>query len=81
MPLQLHNTFAREKQVFVPIDPNDVRMALDAGCAAATILPRGGVPADEEAQQLRVAFDGDAPGVKLKLLEQLAQCCPVINPL
>lgn len=26
MPLQLHNTFARAKQEFAPIDPNQVRM-------------------------------------------------------
>ena len=46
--------------LFLSADPNDVRMALDAGCAAATILPRVGLPADEEVPQLRIAFDGDA---------------------
>lgn len=46
--------------LFLSADPNDVRMALDAGCAAATILPRRRISADEEVQQLRVAFDGDA---------------------
>jgi 5'-nucleotidase len=35
-------------------------MALDAGCAAATILPLGRISGDEKAQQLRIAFDGDA---------------------
>lgn len=46
--------------LFLSADPIDVRMALDAGCAAATILPLGSFTADEEAQQLRIAFDGDA---------------------
>jgi len=46
--------------LFLSADPNDVRMALDAGCAAATILPSGYLAGDAEAQQLRVAFDGDA---------------------
>jgi len=47
--------------LFLSADPKDVRMALNAGCAAATILPLGGFSAgDAEAQQLRIAFDGDA---------------------
>jgi len=46
--------------LFLSADPNDVRMALDAGCAAATILPLGRFSGDAEAQQLRIAFDGDA---------------------
>lgn len=46
--------------LFLSADSNDVRMALDAGCAAATILPLRRIPAEEEAQQLRIAFDGDA---------------------
>jgi len=50
--------------LFLSADPNDVRMALDAGCAAATILPPlpplGRFSGDDEAQQLRIAFDGDA---------------------
>jgi len=46
--------------LFLSADPNDVRMALDAGCAAATILPLRPFSADEEDRQLRIAFDGDA---------------------
>lgn len=46
--------------LFLSADPNDVRMALDAGCAAATILPLGGLSGRDEAQQLRITFDGDA---------------------
>lgn len=46
--------------LFLSADPNDVRMALDAGCAAATILPLRGFSEDDEQQQLRIAFDGDA---------------------
>jgi len=40
--------------LFLSADLNDVRKALAAGCAAAT------PPGDEAAQQLRIAFDGDA---------------------
>jgi 5'-nucleotidase len=48
-------------QLFLSADPKDVRMALDAGCAAATILPfRGPRAGGEAGQQLRIAFDGDA---------------------
>lgn len=46
--------------LFLSADPNDVRMALDAGCAAATILPLQRVPSGEVEPQLRIAFDGDA---------------------
>ncbi|WP_414718114.1 5'-nucleotidase [Thiocapsa sp. UBA6158] len=46
--------------LFLSADPRDVRSALDAGCAAATVLPAG-FPADpEEDEQVRIAFDGDA---------------------
>jgi 5'-nucleotidase len=46
--------------LFLSADPEDVRQALAAGCAAATILP---APAPEAAagdDELRIAFDGDA---------------------
>lgn len=46
--------------LFLSADPNDVRTALEAGCAAATILPLRRALAGDEAQQLRIAFDGDA---------------------
>jgi 5'-nucleotidase len=46
--------------LFLSVDPNDVRMALDAGCAAATILPLQRTSSGDEEQQLRIAFDGDA---------------------
>lgn len=47
--------------LFLSADRDDVRQALDAGCAAATILPapaRRAAAADDE--ELRLAFDGDA---------------------
>ena len=46
--------------LFLSADPNDVRLALTAGCAAATVLP--GASADQGADdgQVRIAFDGDA---------------------
>lgn len=44
--------------LFLSVDPEDVRKALDDGFAAATILP-GKVAAGAE-PQLRIAFDGDA---------------------
>jgi 5'-nucleotidase len=47
--------------LFLSADPRDVRMALRAGCAAATILPLQQRPvASDEGQELRIAFDGDA---------------------
>jgi len=47
--------------LFLSADPSDVRMALQAGCAAATILPLGRPSAESAGQQqLRIAFDGDA---------------------
>jgi 5'-nucleotidase len=45
-------------QLFLSADPEDVRQALDAGFAAATILP-GKASARGEGE-LRIAFDGDA---------------------
>lgn len=48
-------------QLFLSAEPADVRKALDAGFAAATILPSAVAPvADEYSSQLRIAFDGDA---------------------
>jgi len=44
--------------LFLSPEPADVRAALDAGHAAATIIPRRGQAS--EAAQLRIAFDGDA---------------------
>lgn len=44
--------------LFLSADPEDVRKALEAGFAAATILP--GKVAVPENDQLRIAFDGDA---------------------
>lgn len=45
-------------QLFLSASPEDVRNALDAGIAAATLLPSGGEGSGSE--QLRIAFDGDA---------------------
>jgi len=48
-------------QLFLSAEPSDVRKALEAGFAAATILPSAVAPvADEHPSQLRIAFDGDA---------------------
>lgn len=45
-------------QLFLSTHAEDVRLALDAGFAAATILPAAGQRSS--GQQLRIAFDGDA---------------------
>jgi 5'-nucleotidase len=47
-------------QLFLSTDPQDVRLALDAGCAAATILPARPASTAPEESRLRIAFDGDA---------------------
>lgn len=44
--------------LFLSADPVDVRQALEAGYAAATILPSN--VESNETDQLRIAFDGDA---------------------
>ncbi|MBS1169405.1 MAG: 5-nucleotidase [Burkholderiaceae bacterium] len=44
--------------LFLSADPDDVRQALEAGYAAATILPSN--LGANETDQLRIAFDGDA---------------------
>lgn len=46
--------------LFLSADPNDVRLALDAGCAAATVLPAASGPDEADDGQVRIAFDGDA---------------------
>ena len=47
--------------LFLSADPDDVRLALHAGCAAATILPLQRRPLEgDELQPMRIAFDGDA---------------------
>ena len=46
--------------LFLSADPEDVRQALEAGIAAATILPAAGSRVDSASDQLRIAFDGDA---------------------
>lgn len=47
--------------LFLSAEPGDVRGALEAGFAAATILPSTGSRlADANPAQLRIAFDGDA---------------------
>jgi len=46
--------------LFLSADRDDVRQALDAGCAAATILPAPARESVEGDEQLRLAFDGDA---------------------
>ena len=45
--------------LFLSTSPEDVRKALDAGIAAATILPSN-VGTNNNSSQLRIAFDGDA---------------------
>ncbi len=47
--------------LFLSADPGNVRKALEAGFAAATILPLAAAPVIEGyPSQLRIAFDGDA---------------------
>jgi 5'-nucleotidase len=48
--------------LFLSADPDDVRMALEAGFAAATILSSASIqsPGATDSAQLRIAFDGDA---------------------
>jgi 5'-nucleotidase len=46
--------------LFLSADSEDVRMALRAGCAAATLLPSGRKADGGGEGQLRIAFDGDA---------------------
>ncbi|CAN5412820.1 5'-nucleotidase [soil metagenome] len=44
--------------LFLSANPEDVHSALQAGCAAATLLPS--TSNDNHGQELRIAFDGDA---------------------
>jgi 5'-nucleotidase len=44
--------------LFLSLNPQDVRQALQAGCAAATIW--AGTPEEQTHQGLNIAFDGDA---------------------
>ncbi len=46
--------------LFLSANPEDVRKALAAGLGAATILPAGNRMANQDREQLRIAFDGDA---------------------
>ena len=45
-------------KLFLSADPEDVRLALDCGIAAATILPSQSITSDQH--RLKIAFDGDA---------------------
>ncbi len=47
-------------QLFLSADPTDVRQALAAGCAAATLLPAPARNGEHADSPLRIAFDGDA---------------------
>ncbi len=46
--------------LFLSADPEDVRKTLEAGFAAATILPSNNTASPNPDDQLRIAFDGDA---------------------
>ncbi len=46
--------------VFLSSDPQDVANTLDAGFAAATMLPSNAISASENQDKLCIAFDGDA---------------------
>ena len=46
--------------LFLSAEPEDVRKALEAGFAAATILPSSAPAGQGDNGQLRIAFDGDA---------------------
>lgn len=45
--------------LFLSANPSDVKNALEAGCAAATILPSN-TQQSAPSEELRIAFDGDA---------------------
>ncbi|WP_423908535.1 5'-nucleotidase [Candidatus Spongiihabitans sp.] len=47
-----------DADLFLSADPTDVSQALDAGCAAATILPSQ--MDNRDSGKLKIAFDGDA---------------------
>ena len=51
---------AFDAHLFLSANPEDVRKALDAGHAAATILPSNVGQNPEREGELRIAFDGDA---------------------
>ncbi len=51
---------AFDAHLFLSANPGDVRKALEAGHAAATILPTDMVAGVPETDELRIAFDGDA---------------------
>lgn len=46
--------------LFLSANPEDVKNALEAGCAAATILPSNNDTLSPGSEELRIAFDGDA---------------------
>jgi 5'-nucleotidase len=46
--------------LFLSADPDDVRRALDADCAAATLMPAPAHRGGAEHGPVRIAFDGDA---------------------
>ncbi len=46
--------------LFLSANPQDVKNALQAGCAAATILPSSAKKTENHGHELRIAFDGDA---------------------
>lgn len=54
-PYQYVSAFGSD--LFLSANNEDVKRALDAGCAAATIISKGG---NQNEEQLRIAFDGDA---------------------
>lgn len=54
-----HYTPALHPHLFLSANAKDVRIAIENGCAAATILPSK-IGNDIESEQLRIAFDGDA---------------------
>lgn len=53
-----HYVRAFGADLFLSANPNDVKNALRAGCAAATLLPSSSK--NHHPEQLRIAFDGDA---------------------
>jgi 5'-nucleotidase len=51
---------AFDASLFLSANPDDVRKALDAGHAAATIFPAQASSKQSQVGELRIAFDGDA---------------------
>jgi 5'-nucleotidase len=55
-----HYLLPLNASLFLSANPDDVRGALDAGFPAARVFPESATMADRNANEIRIAFDGDA---------------------